>query len=155
MNFAGEPRGLLVAGHKLGLVDKGDKDLSDRAADFLKYMYSPNIAAKIYEITLKKGELVQGPSLIKGVKLSDEINGYLDGFKVSGTMKWDLGPLTGNVIKADEPKAAKIRGDYVAGKISYEENVKQSSVLTKNYIEDQKKSNGYDLDPKTADKAPK
>lgn len=152
-NFQGEPRGLLVPGHKLGLADKEDKDLSYRAADFLKYMYSPEIAAKIYDITLKSGELVQGPSLIKGVKLSDEINGYLDGFKVAGTMRWDLDLLRGKSTNADSPKFGAIKMQYVSGKIAYEQFIKEDGNIIKAYVEDQKKIQGFDLDPKTANKA--
>lgn len=153
-NFQGEPRGLLVPGHQLGLVNKDDPDLSSRAADFLKYIYSPEIAAKIYDITIKNGELVQGPSLIKGVKLSDEINGYLDGFKVSGTMRFELFNMIGTFKKSDEPKAAALKYDYGNDKITYEKFIKGMGDLTKVYIEDQKKSQGYDLDPATLDKAP-
>lgn len=152
-NFQGDPRGLLVPGHKLGIVNKGDNDLYYRAADFLKYMYSPDTAAKIYDITLKKGELVQGPSLIKGVKLSGEINGYLDGFKVAGSMRGEYTALSGSNKKSDDPKAAQLRSDYISGKITYEKYIRGEEDLTKAWVDDQKKTQGYDLDPKTADKA--
>lgn len=153
-NFEGDPRGLLVAGHKMGIADKGDADLALRAQDFLKYMYSPTVASKIYDTTIKNNEYVQGPSLIKGVTLSDDINAYLDGFKVKGNMRADYVDFVNYTNKSDQPKADADISSYIKGKITFEQLAEKLNVYKKNRIEEDKKNNGYDLDSKTADQAP-
>lgn len=152
-NFEGEPRGLLVAGHKMGVTDKGDKDQAYRAEDFLKYMYAPAIASKIYDITIKNNEYVQGPSLIKGVTLSDEINAYLTGFKTSGNMRFEYVALLSNISAADQPKATADAVAYTKGKITFEEYASKLNTYKAASIKELMKVNGYDLDPKTMDKA--
>ncbi|WP_409345570.1 ABC transporter substrate-binding protein [Paenibacillus sp. MBLB4367] len=154
-NFPGEPRSLLVAGHKLGLSQKDDPEQYKRASDFLKYVYSPEIAAKIYDITIKSGEYVQGPSLITGVKLSDEINSYLDGFKAKGNMRTEYSDLAGAAkLEADKPLASDQEVKYVEGKLDWSEFAKGLEKFTGNVMNDRVKKFGYDLNPKTAEKEP-
>lgn len=152
-NFKGEPRSLLVAGHKLGLSQKDDPEQTKRAADFLKYVYSPEIAAKIYDITIKSGEYVQGPSLITGVKLSDEINSYLDGFKNKGNMRTEYSDFAGAAkLEADKPLASDAEVKFVDGKMDWNEFAKGLDKFTANVMNDRVKKFGYDLNPKTAEK---
>lgn len=149
-------RGLLVPGHKLGISQKNDKDLYYRAADFLKYMYSPKVAQKIYEITIDKGELVQGPPLVQGVKVSSEILGYLDGFKVAGSMRWEYGDLElGTTTQADAPKWSELFMNYVSDKITWDQFVQEKEKLIQNHIKEQQEKMGYDMDSKTAEQLPK
>lgn len=148
-NFEGEPRGVLIAGHKLGITNKDDEKQAEAAKDFLKYLYSPEVASKVYSITIEKGELIQGPSLIKGVELSDELKSYLDGFEANGAMSGALTTLIGMVKAGDEAKMNALKYDYIEGNITYDEFIKEVNELTKAYIEDMKKTNNYDLNPAT------
>ena len=147
--FASDSRSIYTAGHKLGITNKEDAAQEEAAKDFLKYLYSPATASEVYKITLEKGELVQGPSLIEGVELTDEINAYLAGFDSQGAMNGTLGSFIGNCTSADQAVMDSLKTDYIDGKISYDEFIAQVGDLTKTYIEDQKKINGYDLDPTT------
>ena len=152
-NFEGQPRGLRVAGHKLGIVNKDDEEREKKAADFLKYMYSPEVASKIYKITLDKGELVQGPSLIEGVTFEDEVNEYMKGFECSGTMVNAMGKLAGAWSDTDTAIYNDYRLKYVSDEIDYDTFIAQISSLTRQYVENRKKTLGYDLDPATLDTA--
>lgn len=152
-NFEGQPRGYMVAGHKLGLVNKDDEELAAKAADFLKYMYSPEVASKIYKITLENGELVQGPSLIEGVTFEDEVNEYMKAFESEGTMITTLGDLAGAWTDGDYAVYNDFRIKYVNGDINYDEFIEEISILTEKWVEERKKTHGYDLDPTTADAA--
>lgn len=147
--FLGEPRGVLLAGHKLGIVDKPETNNTEIAKDFLKYLYSPQTASKVYSITLEKGELIQGPSLIEGVSLSDEMVSYLNGFEPSGAVSGALNAFIGMNKAGDEALMNSVKYDYVEGNISYEEFIEKTNEITKSYIEDMKKTNNYDLDPAT------
>ncbi len=147
--FEGAPRGVLLAGHKLGIVDKGSSKQTEVAKDFLKYLYSPEVATNVYKITLENGELVQGPSLIDGVELSDELSSYLDGFEAAGAMTNQLAKLIGMNKAGDEALMNSVKYDYVEGKIDYDEFVKKTNEITKAYVEDMMKTNNYDLDPTT------
>ena len=154
-NFQGEPRSLLVAGHQIGIAQKDDPEQYYRAADFLKYMYSPEIASRVYDITIKSGEYVQGPSLISGVVLSDEINSYLDGFNVAGNMRSEYADLSGSAhLDADKPLRNDAILKFVSGKSDWAAFVKQLDKFVQNVVNDRMKKFGYDLDPKTADTAP-
>ena len=141
----------MVAGHKLGLVNKDDEELAAKAADFLKYMYSPEVASKIYKITLENGELVQGPSLIEGVTFEDEVNEYMKAFESEGTMITTLGDLAGAWTDGDYAVYNDFRIKYVNGDINYDEFIEEISILTEKWVEERKKTHGYDLDPTTAD----
>ncbi len=151
-NFEGDPRGLLVAGHRLGLTQKDDKDLMMRSADFLKYLYSPSIAAKVYDVTVQNGELVQGPSLIKGVQLSDEVNSYLDGFKVAGSMNFALVNMEEQQLPADQAVFKDLKVKFSLGRVTWDQFYTENEKIIMKFIDDTIKTNKYDLDPKTLDK---
>lgn len=151
-DFPGSIRGLKVAGHLIGLTNKDDEDLTNRAKDFLKYMYSPNAASQIYADTLAAGEKVQGPSLIKGVQMSDEVNSYLDGFNASGSMRMDWVFLIGeqnSMLPTDKPLFLDARYKFVEGKLTIDQFLDTVDKLIQNKIADDAKNNKWDLDPKT------
>ncbi len=152
-DFQGIQRGLLVPGHRLGIANKGDDDLYYRSADFLQYMYSPEIAAQIYDTTVKAGEYIQGPSLIKGVELSNEVISYLEGFKVAGNMRFDFFNFEFDHLANDGATMNDAKAKFSQGKITWEEfsDIKEK-VMQKKFA-DTIKQNNYDLDPKTKDAA--
>jgi raffinose/stachyose/melibiose transport system substrate-binding protein len=155
-DFQGQPRGILIPGHRIGLAQKDDPEQTNRAADFLKYMYSPEIASKIYDITIKNGEFVQGPPLVKGVTLSGEVASYLDGFNVEGNMRQDwmnvIGATSSYFLSNEQPLYNDAKQKYVEGKINWDGFSTRLDKLLQNKVADEVKKNNYDLDSKTNDK---
>lgn len=153
--FEGSPRGLKVAGHKMGIADKGDEDLYERAADFLKYMYSSDVAAKIYDITFANNEYVQGPSLINGVNLSQEVENMLSGFDVVGNMRAELHGLGGNYFSAtwfdSHPEFVRDAVDYIKGNTSWTEFAVKLNSYKDQMVQQSIEQQGYDMDPATVD----
>jgi len=155
--FPGKIRSLLVPGNLMGAVNKDDPDQNARTLDVLKYWYSPQVAKMIYDETLTNGNYVQGPPLIKGVQLSDEINGYLNGFLAEGSMKWEYQDISGHLgvpLAADLPVGQSLFLKTVEGEITIDEFLKEFNKLVQNANDDKIKKNGYDLDPKTKDTPP-
>ncbi|MBM7568353.1 ABC transporter substrate-binding protein [Paenibacillus sacheonensis] len=150
-NFPGHPRGILVPGHQLSVTAKKDQETVARSKDFLQFLYSPAEAQKVFSATIDAGQFVQGPSLVKGVTLPDEINAYLDGFKVAGNMA-PISLLTGG-NPAAEPNATaegkSLELQYYNDKISLDEYLKKRAALAKKTNEQYIADNKYDLDPKT------
>lgn len=151
--FEGAPRGLKVAGHKMGIANKDDEDLYYRAADFLKYMYSQETAAKIYDITFANNEYVQGPSLLKGVELSPEVTGFIGGFDVEGNMRMDLQDFAGNYFAASNSDYHPIfmlnAIDYINGVISWDEFSAVLGEFRDTIVADNVEQFDYDFDPST------
>ncbi|MBB6671890.1 ABC transporter substrate-binding protein [Cohnella nanjingensis] len=151
-NFPGAPRGILVPGHQLSVTNKKDADTVARAKDFLLFLYSPEEAQKVFTTTIDAGQFVQGPSLVKGVTLPDEVNAYLDGFKVAGNMNGQIGQIaTGN--PAAEPNAtAELKGlelQYYNNKLTLEQFLQKKADFVKKTNEKYIADNQFDLDPKT------
>ena len=153
-DFPGKMRSLLVPGNLMGCTNKDDADHNARVLDVLKYMYSPQVAQMVYNETLSNGNYVQGPSLIKGVQLSDEINGYLDGFRAAGNMRWDFDTFIVRpdmALKDELPKANKIMLDAVDGKITLDEFLKMTGEINMTKLKKEYEDQGFDGDPKTKD----
>lgn len=151
-NFPDEPRGILVPGHQLSIVNKKDAEQQKRTEDFLQYLFSPEVAQKVYETTLAAGQFVQGPSLVKGVTLSDEINAYLEGFKVSGNMNGSLGTLSGGNTNNDQTlltEAKALQLQYYMDKIDLAEFLKQKAEFAKKANKKFIEGSKFDLDVKT------
>jgi raffinose/stachyose/melibiose transport system substrate-binding protein len=147
--FPGEPRGILVPGHLLGITAKKDAEQVKRAEDFLKYLYSKDVAQKIMERTLEVGEFVQGPSLIQGVTLPDEVNSYLAGFKVSGNMGYTFANVASGFNPDQEPAWNANEFKFFDGKITVDQFLAEKAKFVTQYIDKTVKDNKYDLDPKT------
>ena len=71
--FDTKMRGLYVLGNVMGIVPKNDADHDARVLDFYLYWYSQAGAQMCYEETLSNGNFVQGPCMINGVVLKDEL----------------------------------------------------------------------------------
>lgn len=147
--FEGKPRGILVPGHLMGISDKKDPEQAKRAEDFLKYMYSKDVAQKIFERTLEVGEFVQGPSLVLGVTLPEEVNTYLAGFKVAGNMGYALANVSGGHDADQTPQWNENRLKFYEGKITVEQFLKEKAKIAQMQADKMIKDNKYDLDPKT------
>jgi len=146
--FPEEPRGILVPGHLLGIAAKKDPEQVKRAEDFMKYLYSKDVAQKIMERTLAVGEFVQGPSLIQGVKLPEEVNSYLAGFKVAGNMSYVLSEIA-NGFGDQKPAWDDNQLKFFAGKIPVEAFLAEKARIAGNAAEKVINDNKYDLDPQT------
>ncbi|AZN39632.1 ABC transporter substrate-binding protein [Paenibacillus albus] len=150
-NFPGHPRGILVPGHQLAITNKKDAEGVARSEDFLQFLYSPEEAQKVFTTTIDAGQFVQGPSLVKGVTLSDEVNSYLKGFLVAGNMT-PMSLITGGNPAAEPNATADMKNlelKYYNDKISLEDYLKQRAALAKKTNEQYIKDNKIDLDPKT------
>lgn len=147
--FPGKPRGILVPGHLMGLSDKKDAEQAARAGDFLKYMYSKDVAQKIFERTLEVGEFVQGPSLVLGVSLPEEVNTYLAGFKVAGNMGYALTNVSGGHDPEQTPRWNENRMKFFEDKITVEQFLAEKAKIAQEATDKTVKDNNYDLDPKT------
>jgi raffinose/stachyose/melibiose transport system substrate-binding protein len=147
--FPGDPRGILVPGHVLGITAKKDAEQVKRAEDFLKYLYSKDVAQKVMERTLQVGEFVQGPSLILGVKLPDEVNTYLTGFKVAGNMGYSFANIASGVNPDQEPAWNANEFKFFDGKQTVEQFLAAKAKFAQAAADKLAKDNKYDLDPKT------
>jgi len=149
-NFPDQPRGILAPGHMLGLSAKKDQEQMSRAEDFLKYLFSKDVAQQIYERTLQVGEFVQGPSLVKEVKLNDDVNAYLAGFKVAGNMQHAFDNFS---VEGIAPEYALERNKYILDfyndKIDVKTFLAKKAELVKKSVDEMIRKNNYDLDPKT------
>ncbi|WP_391574129.1 ABC transporter substrate-binding protein [Cohnella sp.] len=147
--FPGQPRGILVPGHQIGLTAKKDPEQVRRAGDFVKYLFSKDVAQRIFERTLEVGEFVQGPSLIVGVQLQDDVNSYLAGFKVAGNLGYAIRDLSVASIADQKPAWNANRFDFFDGKKSLKEFLAEKATFVDKYLDKQIADNQYDLDPKT------
>ncbi|RKP52889.1 extracellular solute-binding protein [Cohnella endophytica] len=146
--FPGSPRGILVPGHTLGITAKKDQEQVERTKDFMKYLYSKDVAQKIFERTLEVGEFVQGPSLVLGVELPAAVNDYLTGFKVAGNMSYALTNISEGVSD-DKPASDANRLDFYQGKLTVEKFLENKAKFAQKLADKQIAENKYDLDPKT------
>lgn len=152
-NFPGKPRGILAVGHQLSVTGKKDAEQVKRAEDFLFYLFSPAVSQKVYDVTLKAGQFVQGPSLVEGVKLTDEFNSALEGFKIAGNIGLNpfgwaaAGNPTADPNVTTELKTLELK--YYNGDISVEEYLKQKQAIVDRTMAKYMADKKYDLDPKT------
>lgn len=150
--FPGEPRGILTPGHTLSITMKADQEQIARAKDFLMYLYSPEVAQKVYMTTLDAGQYVQGPSLVEGVALPDEVMSYLNGFKVAGNMQYALKDASeGNSGLNPDIKTKNMANElkFYDNKITIDQFLDEKSKIASGYMEKYVQDNGYDLDPRT------
>lgn len=152
--FSNTLRGLYVFGNVISIVQKDDADHMERVKDFYKYMYSPDGARLLYEETLNNGNLVQGPSAIKGVELSPELQEKMDGFVPEGIAR-TFDRLTGfkMVSSADMPKFYDLINRLCDGSITADQMLNELQPMYDAYNEEAIRVGGYDLDPTTPDTA--
>lgn len=147
-------RGIYVLGNVMTIVQKGDADHLERVKDFYKFWYSPTQAKTCYEETLANGNFVQGPCVIKGVELSEELTSKLDGFIATGNAKsfsWATGQSVST--QADKPIYNDLITQLSDGKLDVSSFLKKLSPVFSNATDDMISKAGYDLDPATQDVA--
>ena len=149
--FESEMRGLYTLGNVMGIVNKGDADHAARVLDFYLFWYSQAGAQLCYEETLSNGNYVQGPAMIKGVTLSDELMEKLQGFIVEGPVKQYASSLIGQdrTTEADRPIYNDLIIKLAAGEIDIDTFVTGMDAVAKAFVETRIEAAGYDLDPAT------
>lgn len=149
--FQSEMRGMYVLGNIMGIIPKGDPDHDARVLDFYLYWYSQAGAQLCYEETLANGNYVQGPCMIKGVTLSDELNEKLEGFVTSGPVKQYSSEVIGmsQATQADMPLYNDLQNRFIGGEIDVDTFLEELNAITHNYTVSQMEASGYDLDPLT------
>lgn len=150
--FTGKIRGYWNFGNIMSIVKKDDTDHMERVKDFYKFWYSPNGAQTCFEETLNNGNYIQGPCVIEGVVLSDNLQQVLAGFEPVAPSK-DGNWVTGfsRVTQADLPAFNGLINKLSEEKIDMDSFMDEMSGLYDNYVNDAISRNGYDLDPATAD----
>ena len=149
--FGSTMRGLYVLGNVMGIVAKDDADHEARVLDFYLYWYSQAGAQLCYEETLSNGNYVQGPSMIKGVTLSDTLNEKLAGFIVKGPVKQAMSGLVGisETTEADRPLHNDLINKFVAGEIDLDTFLNGLFEIQTRFVQSQAENAGWDLDPAT------
>lgn len=153
--FASTLRGLYVFGNAMSIIPKESEDHNARVKDFYKFWYSPKNAQMVYEETLSNGNYVQGPCMINGVNLSQELNSKLNGFIATGACKSYSSEIIGmyQTTEADRPIHNDLINKFTAGKITLDEFLDGMAEVLVNDTNDKIERGGYDLDPTTADTA--
>ncbi len=153
--FGTKMRGLYVLGNVMGIVPKNDADHDARVLDFYLYWYSQAGAQMCYEETLSNGNFVQGPCMINGVVLKDELMEKLTGFVVEGAVKAYSSELCGlyQTQEADRPIHNDLINKLTAGEIGIDTFLDSLAVVQGNDTDAKIEAGGYDLDPTTADTA--
>lgn len=149
--FESEMRALYTLGNVMGIILKGDADHDARVLDFYLYWYSQEGAQLCYEETLSNGNYVQGPAMIKGVTLSDELMEKLHGFIVEGQVKQAFSKLVGQdqVTESDKPIYNDLINKVVSGDMDVDTFVTEMNELAKTKVAETMAATGYDLDPST------
>lgn len=153
--FDTKMRGLYVLGNVMGIVPKNDADHDARVLDFYLYWYSQAGAQMCYEETLSNGNFVQGPCMINGVVLKDELMEKLTGFVVEGAVKAYSSELCGlyQTQEADRPIHNDLINKLTAGEIDIDTFLDGLATVQGNDTDAKIEAGGYDLDPTTADTA--
>lgn len=149
--FQSEMRGMYVLGNIMGIIPKGDPDHDARVLDFYLFWYSQEGAQLCYEETLSNGNYVQGPCMIKGVTLSDELNEKLEGFVTSGPVKQYSSEIIGmsQATQADMPLYNDLQNRFISGETDLDAFLAELNGIMHNYTVSQMEASGYDLDPLT------
>lgn len=148
--FSNNLRALWVYGNIMGIVTNSTTtdDHLERVKDFMKFWYSPEGASLCFKETLEAGNYIQGPCIIKGVDLGEELNAYIAGFET--TPFKDMGRLLSTYTGSENGvKRANARMDCAAGKITLDEYLQIMQEVVDDSIPKICEKNGYDLDPTT------
>ncbi len=149
--FESKMRALYTLGNVMGIIMKDDEDHAARVLDFYLYWYSQAGAQLCYEETLSNGNYVQGPSMIKGVVLSDALNEKLAGFVVEGQVKQYFSSLVGQdkTTEADRPEYNNLINKFVSGEIDIDTFLTDFNVIVQKKLKEAVDISGYDFDPST------
>jgi ABC-type glycerol-3-phosphate transport system substrate-binding protein len=152
--FDNDLRALWVYGNVMGIAmnDKTTEDHLARVKDFLKFWYSVDGATLCFEETLKAGNYIQGPCIIQGVTLAEDLQMLLDGFPT-----YQYKSLRSAMYSTDGSEATtayrNANMECAEGKITVDEFLDILQGLTDDSIAAICDRKGLDLDPTTADTA--
>lgn len=146
--FESEMRGLYTLGNVMGIINKDDPDHAARVLDFYLYWYSQAGAQLCYEETLSNGNYVQGPAMIKGVTLSQELTEKLEGFIVKGAVCTNYSEIIGQnmTTEADRPIYNDLINKLITGEIDIDTFVTGMNDIAVTFAQTQIDAAGYDLD---------
>lgn len=146
--FEADMRGLYTLGNVMGIINKDDADHAARVLDFYLFWYSQAGAQLCYEETLSNGNYVQGPAMIKGVTLSQELSEKLEGFVVKGAVKSTFSEVLGQnmTTEGDRPVYNDLINKLIAGEIDIDTFVNGMNEVAINFAKTQVEAAGYDLD---------
>lgn len=149
--FQKELRSYYTFGNIMSIIQKDDEDHMARVKDFYKFWYSKDGATTCYEETLANGNFVQGPCVVKGVELSEDLNELLEGFKANPSKEWQ--GLTGlqAVNQQDLPKWNDMVLKFSFGETDIDTFMQTLDEIYLNYYNQAAESAGFDLDPTTLD----
>lgn len=151
--FGATLRGYWDFGNIMSIIDTDDADHLARVKDFYKYWYSVDGAKMCFEETLNNGNFVQGPCVIKGVSLDEELEALLSGFVSAPAKEWAWATGMQWSTSADTPKYYDYMNQFTSGKITVDEYLENMETVYQNYNKESIDRAGFDLDPTTADQA--
>lgn len=152
--FNNNLRALWVYGNVMGIAmnDKTTDDHLERVKDFLKYWYSTDGASLCFEETLNAGNYIQGPCIIKGVELGEELDRLVAGFQTYQYKSFQ----TLVCVKDGSENSTKYNNavmECAEGKITVDALLDVMQEITDSSIPVICERKGLDLDPTTADTA--
>lgn len=151
--FGSALRGYWDFGNIMSIIDTDDADHLARVKDFYKFWYSVDGAKMCFEETLNNGNFVQGPCVIKGVTLDEELEALLSGFVSAPSKEWAWATGLQWSTSADTPKYYDYMNQFTSGKITVDEYLENMETVYQNYNKESIDRAGFDLDPTTADQA--
>lgn len=151
--FGNDLRGYWDFGNIMSIIATDDQDHLERVKDFYKYWYSKDGAALCFEETLNNANYVQGPCVIEGVTLSEDLEALLDGFRSAPSKEWACYTGLQWNTTADAPLFYDLMNQFTSGKITAEEYLEQENEVYQNYNNESIDRAGFDLDPTTEDQA--
>jgi hypothetical protein len=144
-------RGYWDFGNIMSIVATDDEDHLARVKDFYKYWYSTDGATMCYKETLNNGNFVQGPCVIKNVKLSDDLENVLNGFTSAPSKDWAFATGLQWNTSADAPLYYDLMNKFSSGEINVGEFLTSMQTVYNDYNTEQIANAGFDLDPMTED----
>lgn len=151
--FGNDLRGYWDFGNVMSIIATDDQDHLERVKDFYKFWYSKDGAITCYEETLNNSNFVQGPCVIEGVALAEDLEALLDGFRSAPSKEWAWCTGLQWSTSADTPLYYDLVNQFSRGEITVEEYLEQEDVVYQNYNNESIDRAGFDLDPTTEDQA--
>lgn len=151
--FDNDLRALWVFGNSMGIaINEGQTDDHlERVKDFMKFWYSVDGATLCFEETLSAGNYIQGPCIIEGVELGEELDKLIAGFQTYSYKSLQRMAYVNDDTSENSTALRAGMMDCAAGVITLDEFMGILKDITDKSIANLCEIRGYDLDPTTAD----